>query len=321
MTNFVNTTTQLRDNFTDLNSLNSIKKMGRNGDEQALKEVAKQFEALFVQQLLKTMRATEDVFSEGNYDQSNEMKFHRDLMDQQMSLELTKGSGLGLAEALFNQMKAQYGSKLPSGGSAETRDPVVASTGAKQNQNSTAYANSAQVRTEQIAPIVEAQPLDVTEKISSFVDDIYDVAVEAADKLGVKVESVIAQAALETGWGQHTLADADGNSSYNFFNIKAGTRWQGDTISRVVQEFDEGLATLEQAKFRVYPSVTSAFSDFMSFLSDSPRYQHVLGQSSPKDYGTALQAAGYATDPHYADKIARIASNPVLQQALARKLL
>ncbi|BFM11802.1 flagellar assembly peptidoglycan hydrolase FlgJ [Simiduia litorea] len=315
MTSFVNNSTQLRDNFTDLNSLNSIKKLGRAGDEQALREVAKQFEALFVQQLLKTMRATQDVFSEGNYDQSNEMKFHRDLMDQQMSLELTKGSGLGLADALFNQMKAQYGNQLPSGGNADEKDATAMTPGVSQ------YQAAVPPRVKPTATVVESTATDVAQKITAFVDDIYEVAAQASATLGVKIESVIAQAALETGWGQHTLADAKGNSSHNFFNIKAGSGWQGETISRRVQEFDDGMATVEHARFRAYPSIASAFSDFMSFLTDSPRYQDVLGKRSPKEYGTALQTAGYATDPHYADKIARIADNPILQKALARKLL
>ena len=317
MSTFPSSTPQLRDNFTDLNSLNSIKKMGRAGDEQALREVAKQFEAMFVQQLLKTMRATEDVFSEGNYDQSSEMKFHRDLMDQQMSLELTKGSGLGLAEALFNQMKAQYGENLKP---AEAS--VVTTAGLGSLVPKTKVASVASDHLARPDTVVTAQsPQTVQEKISVFVDDIYDVASEAAKALGVKVESVVAQAALETGWGQHTLKDEKGNPSYNFFNIKAGSTWRGETVTRIVKEFDQGMETLEQASFRAYPSIANAFSDFMSFLSESPRYQQVIGQDSSEGYGRALQAAGYATDPNYAEKIARIANNPILQQSLARKLL
>ena len=108
------------DSFTNLNSLDHVKKMGREGDEQSLREVARQFEAMFVQQLLKTMRSTEDVFAEGNYTQSSEMKFHRDMLDQQMSLSLTQGKGLGLAEALFAQMTEQYGKLLPPEKSGST---------------------------------------------------------------------------------------------------------------------------------------------------------------------------------------------------------
>ncbi len=331
---------QFVDNFTDLNSLDAVKKMGRAGDEQSLREVARQFEAMFVQQLLKTMRATEDVFADGNYTQSSEMKFHRDLLDQQMSLTLTQNKGLGLAEALFAQMRDQYGKYLPQeqqeiAAPATTivkHDRAPASIGARIGAPLATQAVGSSRATPPLtkpdtgvnAPSVVAETelteLEPVEKMSAFVDTVYDLAQRAAQKLGVAVEGIVAQAALETGWGQHVLADGKGASSHNLFNIKADQRWQGATVSRRVLEYDQGTPVQMLSKFRRYSSLSEAFNDFTDFLKNSARYQSSLGASSVADYARALQAGGYATDPKYAEKIERIASSPVLKNILSQKM-
>ncbi|AFU97668.1 flagellar assembly peptidoglycan hydrolase FlgJ [Simiduia agarivorans] len=294
-----------RDNFTDLNSLDAVKKAGRKGDKQALREVARQFEAMFVQQMLKTMRATEDVFAEGNFTQSSEMKFHRDLLDQQMSLQLTKGRGMGLAEVLYRELDRSYGKMLPQAGKSST-----GISAAESSPKTIAPATAATIDTETTKPADK----------DGFIDRIFEQARQAAEKLGVAVEGILAQAALETGWGRAVIHNEKGESSNNLFNIKAGGDWQGDVVSRRVKEFRGEEAYQEQAQFRDYPDLTAAFEDLVQFLS-KPRYQHAVNTGSAAHYGQALQQAGYATDPHYAEKIARIATDPEFKQAVARNLL
>lgn len=305
------------DNYTDLNSLDSVKKMGREGDEQSLREVARQFEAMFVQQLLKTMRATEDVFADGNYTQSSEMKFHRDLLDQQMSLSMTQGKGMGLAEALFEQMRTQYGKLLPQGAAGTAAEPAVekrsmTSIGASP-LDAVQPANEMQ-RSSGIANNPES-------KIRQFVEGVFDAANAAAKSLGVAVDGVIAQAALETGWGEHILTDSQGDVSNNLFNIKADARWAGPTVTKEVLEYSDGRPVQMLSDFRKYASLGEAFEDFTQFLQSSSRYESALNSESVKEYASALQAGGYATDPKYAHKIVQIAESPLLKKILAQKLL
>lgn len=292
-----------RDNFTDLNSLDAIKQAGRKGDKLALREVARQFEAMFVQQMLKTMRATEDIFADGNFTQSSEMKFHRDLLDQQMSLEMTKGRGMGLAEVLFRELDKSYGKLLPPAGNKDQNALVPDQPAAKKTD----------------APVRSSDTALPTDK-AGFIDKVFTQAKLAAEKLGVAVEGVIAQAALETGWGRAVIKNEKGESSNNLFNIKAGSEWQGEVVPRTVTEYSGKEVYLEQANFRNYPDLQAAFDDFVEFLS-SPRYQGAVNTPSAAHYGQALQQAGYATDPRYAEKIARIANDPEFKSAVARNLL
>ncbi|UTA49467.1 flagellar assembly peptidoglycan hydrolase FlgJ [Simiduia sp. 21SJ11W-1] len=304
------------DSFTNLNSLDHVKKMGREGDQQSLREVARQFEAMFVQQLLKTMRATEDVFAKGNYTQSSEMKFHRDLLDQQMSLSLTQGRGLGLAEALFAQMTEQYGKLLPPPTNAAGAQAPAGTSGQEPEP-----APSAPVSNVNAADAKTDASASTEAKIRRFVDEVFHAARQTADALGVAVEGVIAQAALETGWGEHQLTDDKGAPSHNFFNIKADARWEGDSVAKRVLEYIDGVPITLLSNFRKYESAQAAFKDFTNFITHSPRYQEVKNSPSAKSYAQALQAAGYATDPAYAQKIANIANSPLLKNILAQKLL
>lgn len=294
-----------QDQFTNLNSLNAVKQAGRAGDKAALREVARQFEALFVQQMLKTMRATEDIFADGNFTQSNEMKFHRDMLDQQMSLEMTKGRGMGLAEVLFRELDRSYGKMLPP--EKPTDDTIT----------------PAKPHTTENPPVVSrvSPENSADERLKpGFIDKIFSEAKAVADEIGVAVEGLIAQAALETGWGRFVLSDHQGTSSHNLFNIKAGKNWQGDTVTKNVPEYQGGKQVTETAQFRAYPDIRAAFTDLVDFLS-KPRYQQALQSNDVAQYAQALQHAGYATDPNYAKKICRIADDPEFQQAVARNLL
>ncbi|MCP8898631.1 flagellar assembly peptidoglycan hydrolase FlgJ [Gilvimarinus xylanilyticus] len=279
----VNQTAQ--DTFFDNAGLNAVRKMGRDDDPQALKAVAQQFEAMFVQQMFKSMRAASETFSEGSFLNSSESQFYQQMMDQQLSLELTKGRGMGLADVLYRQMQRDYGQT-----EANPAEDITA------NLRRTSEVNGSPT-------VVKAQDQDSTQ---AFIDSIKPYAEWAANTLGVNADALMAQAALETGWGKYVLRDGNGQSSNNLFNIKAGSRWQGDTVSAVTDEYQQGEKYTTQADFRRYNSLFESFSDYVDLLR-KPRYQKALNAgSNGAEFAAQLQSAGYATDPDYARKIQSI---------------
>lgn len=319
--------TQVQDNFLDANSLNHIKAMGRADDPQALKEVAKQFEAIFVQQMLKNMRAANEVFSEDSPFNSNEMQFHQDMYDQQMSLNLTSGKGLGLADALYEQMLRAYGAKpeaavnpaainalpeavkhlrsalplsaLPNGFDTPLANPFVTERSATSEKNSLLLRSGGKTA--------------VADSPADFIASLKPYAEKAAADLNVNSDVLLAQAALETGWGRHVIHTQRGDNSFNLFNIKAGESWAGNKVNVHTLEYAQGVARQERADFRRYNNYAESFADYVKLLQTNPRYEQALaaGQDATA-YADELQKAGYATDPAYAEKIKNIlASEPI----------
>ncbi len=151
-----------------------------------------------------------------------------------------------------------------------------------------------------------------------FINEIWPCAQEAGAELGIDPRHLIAQAALETGWGKSLPCDAQGNNSFNLFGIKAGQSWDGDSVTVKTLEFEGGVPMPKQAKFRAYGSAAESFKDYVSLLKDNPRYADALNTGSDANaFATALQRGGYATDPAYAQKIAAISQNlPINETAL-----
>jgi len=295
-------TSQARQHVQDthLNSqgMEALRAKGRDGDPEALREVARQFESMFVHQMLKQMRSTNEVFGEDSYFSSDETKFHEEMLDQQMSLELTKGRGLGLAEMLYEQMQSAYGAYLPQAKQENERDEAIlprdgaaAPAAGLQRQGQSQSAN-------------RADKTELGQTPEEFVRSLKPHATAAAETLGVRPEALVAQAALETGWGRHVIHDRGGNSSHNLFNIKADTRWSGDSVNVSTLEYRDGLPQMERADFRRYNDYQESFTDYVNFLQNNPRYREALAQGNDAErYVEALQEAGYATDPAYADKL------------------
>ncbi len=279
----VNQTAQ--DTFFDNAGLNAVRKMGRDDDPQALKAVAQQFEAMFVQQMFKSMRAASETFSEGSFLNSSESQFYQQMMDQQLSLELTKGRGMGLADVLYRQMQRDYGQV----------DAAPAEDAATNLR-----------RTSEVSSLASAAKAENTDDAQAFIDTIKPYAEWAANTLGVDSDALMAQAALETGWGKHVVRDGSGQSSNNLFNIKAGSTWQGDTVSTLTDEYEKGEKYTTEADFRRYNSLFESFSDYVNLMR-KPRYQEAVsaGQDGAA-FAQRLQQAGYATDPNYASKIQSI---------------
>lgn len=157
----------------------------------------------------------------------------------------------------------------------------------------------------------------VSDKVRGFVAEVWPHAVEASKRTGIPPAFMVAQAALETGWGEKQLRHADGSPSRNLFNIKAGSGWSGRTVDRAVTEYADGRAYTEAARFRSYSSYAESFRDYAELMTRSPRYAGVLGQTDAGSFARGLQDAGYATDPQYADKLTRIIGGTTLRTVLA----
>jgi flagellar protein FlgJ len=302
-------------NVNDLAELGKIKLSAKHNDPQALKAAAKQFEALFMQQLLKSARAAkvgDEAFG------GEQTGFYQDMFDQQMAQHLAAGKGLGIADLLVRQLQAKSSlTPLPSGEAA----PKGAGEGSLHG-----YERVVSKAALTPTPLPQGEGTkknaltgdEVKNAKQAFIEQILPHAEKAAKELGVPAQALIAQAALETGWGKHVVKKADGSSSFNLFGIKADKSWDGDALVRSTGEYTRGRMHTEQAGFRSYASVGEAFNDYVRFLKGNPRYAQALKMSDTSQFAQSLQKAGYATDPAYAQKIAAIADNSGMQVAIAQ---
>lgn len=281
---------------TDFQSFTTMRAEARSGEnrEQNLDRVAQQFESLFIGMMLKQMRQANDSMG-GSLLDSKQSQHYRDMYDQQISLHLAERGGLGLAPAI----KRQLGGQAPvSVRERSQADYLAHPTPLAQGVDSSRPLQS------------EAAADSDTE---SFVRRLRPHAEAAARQLGLPAEALIAQAALETGWGRSVMAGADGGSSHNLFGIKADARWDGGKVSVDTLEYRDGVAMKIRADFRSYDSYADSFADYVDFIASQPRYSRAMQAGEPRAYFDALQQAGYATDPAYADKILNILQRPEMR--------
>ncbi|MFQ5469341.1 MAG: flagellar assembly peptidoglycan hydrolase FlgJ [Gammaproteobacteria bacterium] len=272
--------------YTDFQGLNELKTAGENSPE-ALRAVAKQFEALFTQMMLKNMRNTS--LGDGIFD-NDQSKMYQEMFDKQIALSMSESKGLGLADMIYRQLGGQSEEK-PVEGVKNT----LSANAVKQGHHVSSFSSA-----------------------NEFVKQLLPHAQKAAQEIGVDPEILLSQAALETGWGQTVLSRPDGTSSHNLFNIKADHRWQGDKVSSTTLEFSHGVAEKRQESFRSYHSFEEGFNDYITFLKTGVRYQDVINNSKDSgQYITGLQNAGYATDPDYAKKIIRVMGSETMTTALS----
>jgi flagellar protein FlgJ len=287
-------------NALDLGQLQSLRN-GVHADEAgAIRKSAQQFEALFTQMMLKSMR---DALP-GDSGLGEQGDFYQGMYDQQLSLSLSSGKGMGLADLLVQQLTKAKSAAVT---------PTAATSSAAASQYKSIAATS-DVQTDTQTPSTDAWP---PTDAQDFIDKIRPHAERAAQALGVPARAIMAQAALETGWGKHVSRDGDGGSSYNLFGIKANKSWSGDRVQTATQEYSNGAFGSEQASFRSYDSLGDAFDDYVSFLKDNPRYLNALRADSVQGFAQGLQKAGYASDPGYAGKIVDVANSSNMSAALA----
>lgn len=259
------------------------------------KAVAKQFESLFLNMVMKSMREATPKFDDT---ESETVNTFRGMYDQQLTQNLTSGSGIGLADMVEKQMArmnnpALYATAVKHPQTLDMLSRPVAAKAAVSNSGNA--AGSAATSPEQ------------------FVATVGNDAIAAATSLGLSPHLMLAHAALESGWGKRPITDAQGNNTYNLFGIKAGANWTGKTADIVTTEYVDGVAQKRVEKFRAYDSYADAFSDYAKLLQN--RYGDATKAGSDgKAFAASLQDGGYATDPNYASKLAQVTTHPALQR-------
>lgn len=292
--------------YADFGALTALKKDVKGGsDPETIRAAARQFESLFTEMMLKSMR--EAKLGPGLGD-SEAGDVYQDMYDQQLALQMSQGKGLGLADLLVQQLtRASGGSAAPTASAAPAGAAVSAPSAPASVGTSAAPA----------AATTHAQKI-------SFVQMLSPYAQRAGAALGVAPESLIAQAALETGWGQHVPSGSSG-SSHNLFGVKAAGSWSGASVSGSTLEYTGGAALSSTQSFRSYSSLQQGVNDYVNLLQGSAALQPALGTGTDvAAFATALQRGGYATDPQYAEKLTATAgliqSLRQSQQAAALKL-
>ncbi|NKB38984.1 MAG: flagellar assembly peptidoglycan hydrolase FlgJ [Gammaproteobacteria bacterium] len=267
--------------YTDFQGLSDLRLAASQNSEEALREVAGQFEAIFIQMMLKSMRDAS--LSEGVFD-SQQSEMYMGMFDQQIALDLSVKGAFGIAEMMVRQLQNNQANSVDPDSVTESAVKVRSSRQSRVSENTPEF-----------------------ESPQSFIDYMLPRAEAAAKTLGVSPQLLVAQAALETGWGKAVVEGADQQSSHNLFGIKADRRWTGKTAEMGTLEFRNGIPQREQASFRAYDSFEQSFADYAEFVQQGPRYQEAMQHNgNARHYIEGLQAAGYATDPAYAEKVITI---------------
>ncbi len=304
--------------YTDFQSIARLKAQARDDSGAVLDQVARQFESLFTQMMLKSMR--EANLGEGIFD-SSQTRFYRDMYDQQIALHLSESGGIGLTGVIKRQLGGEVSEQElnPKGIGDYLKAAITLGGGRLQSSYVPEHRPVVPLReTEEGIPSAPLETTDpATWKAEDFVEQLWPWAQEAADKLGLAAPALLAQAALETGWGKHLMQTAEGGSAHNLFGIKADTDWEGGKVQVGTLEFEQGVAVRKKDSFRAYETFRDSFNDYVDFLQSNPRYSQALGSAGdPKAYFSELQKAGYATDPRYAEKITAVMEGPEMQRAL-----
>lgn len=270
----------------DSKNLDALRAQAKQAPDQALQKAAKQFEEVFMNMMLKSMR--EATPQDGMFD-SEQTKMFTSMLDQQLSQSIGGKHGIGLADMMVKQLSRQiHGTEQLSDTGKQPDLPVAAALLSARAGNAlpSAYSENAQ---------------------QAFVQRMLPHAMAASRETGIPAHQMIGQAALESGWGRREILNADGSSSHNLFGIKAGADWKGKVVEAKTTEYHNGVAGKPTEKFRAYDSYADSFRDYAKLLSENPRYAKVLEQSeSVQGFAHALQHAGYATDPKYADKLVQV---------------
>lgn len=297
-------------NVNDIGGLDSLRKAAHEGDESALREAAQQFESIFIQMMLKSMRKAEDVFSdEDNPFNSKQVKFYREMYDQQLAVDLSSSGSIGLADIIVKQLGQNVDGFQPAS--------TVRSDGNLSSINRVRAANVDNIQNQYAG--VAGTKVTAFESPEEFIAALLPSAEKAAAELGLDPLALVAQAAVETGWGKQLIHSAQGQNSHNLFGIKADSRWQGDKALVETLEFSEGVPHKEQAQFRAYPSFDESLKDYVDFVKKSPRYAEAVQKTGDsKAYFDSLQRAGYATDPEYSNKVIDVLNSNTLRQFSAQ---
>jgi flagellar protein FlgJ len=305
----------------DVQGVDALRRTVRTSPQEGMKQASKQFEVMFMQMVLKSMREatpSDAMFS------SQQEKMYTSMLDQQLAQNLS-GRGLGLAEAMFAQLSRTMGSEaaqLAPGTALTDAVPADKLMGAPGTTLAPKIAPAPQTASDATMSMTRATDLSFYEEataqatlsrsvlpqahVEQFVSRMLPAAQRASQESGVPAQLIMAQAALESGWGRREILKEDGHTSYNLFGIKADRSWKGPVAEGNTTEYVNGVAQKTRATFRAYGSYEEAFSDYARFLVTNPRYASVLATRDPAEAAHGLQRAGYASDPQYGGKLIRI---------------
>ena len=328
----------------DVQNLDKLRRMSQSkeGKGEALMAAARQFESIFTQTLFKGMRQANAVLTEDNPMNSSYTQFYEGMLDEQRVADMSSKGGIGIAEMVAKQLAPEQKTFTHNDGrvlrlpertervykpyqppTSAPNDLIAASKVGKDfayNEMGGSQSTASSHRRRAIPPMGPAQgiqavhrdrALDKTALVfdspEEFVDRLMPLAKKAADKLGLSPAVLVAQAALESGWGKRVIKDGEGQLTHNLFGIKADPRWEGPKAVVSTLEYEQGVASRQKAAFRSYESFEESFNDYVDFLTSGSRYKGALAKvDSPDRYFEALQQAGYATDPQYASKLKQV---------------
>lgn len=309
----------------DVRSAQDVKDQFRQDPKAGLKAAAEQFETMFLQMVMKSMR---DATPQDGLMNSDQTRFYTSMLDQQLAQDATaSGKGLGFARLIEQQLGRQVASTgaapdtSAAANAAATPLPLATSDGRHLQYRpvpstlptSASYPAAGGATEAPRTQGVEAEPPG---NATEFVNRVWPHAVEASRATGIPPQFLVAHAALETAWGRSEPRQADGSGSNNLFGVKAGKRWSGPTADSATTEYVNGQPQQSVERFRAYASYEDSFRDYAQLLRNNPRFSSVIGSQTGTEFARRLQQAGYATDPMYADKLTRIINGPTLRQAL-----
>jgi len=336
--------------YSDVNRLNLIKTQGKEG----IRAAAQQFESLFIDMVMTSMRQASSAFSDNDYMSSDATRMQQEMLDHQWAVHIAENGGVGLADVIVKQMSGLLEEKHPEVDApaasidlaataavpvaADAVAAISADTPAALPVGSDALAHTGSivypiappdviVSVDPLAAESDDHPLIVTamgtkdvafDGPADFVAKVFPVLQKTLLGTGLNPLLVLAQGALETGWGAHVIHTVAGDSSHNLFNIKASADWPGPSVEVATVEFRGGKPIRQRDRFRAYDSVEAAVNDYVSFLNGNVRYKQALDVAQdPSRFADALHKAGYATDPDYAGKIMRVLTGSALRASIS----
>jgi len=289
----------------DARALNELKRSAKANPDEALKKAATQFEAVFMNMLMKSMR---EALPQEDPMASESTRMFTGMLDQQYAQSLSGkggGKGLGLADLMVKQLSKNQSAVVP--------DAAVGtqSIGRLKAKLEAATRDAGEVKAQPGVAPKSGNPQD-------FIRNNMDSAIEAQKSSGIPAHFILGQAALESGWGRREIKAADGTPSHNLFGIKATRDWKGATTAVTTTEYVNGVPHKTVEKFRAYGSYAEGFSDYANLMAKNPRYARAVGeQRDAAAFARNIQAAGYATDPLYAQKLTKVINQTLSMQGMA----
>ncbi|ARO88031.1 flagellar assembly peptidoglycan hydrolase FlgJ [Nitrosospira lacus] len=303
----------------DVQAVNGLRVDVKRADKAGLAAAARQFEALFMNMMLKSMR---EATSQDSLMDSDQSRLYTSMLDQQLSQSMA-ARGIGLADMMVRQLGRGLPVDLPEGNAESTSVPALThppagvplqappqgNIPAQQQPQRTSGPAPQSLQLPAVPQQAASQPGSQSQ-VAEFQSKLMPHALQASQTTGIPARFMLGQAALESGWGKREIRAADGTPSHNLFGVKAGASWKGAVVETVTTEYVNGVAQKSVEKFRAYPSYADAFRDYAGLLRSNPRYAGVVAQAAQgidaAGFAQGLQRAGYATDPNYADKLTRV---------------